>query len=65
MEAIIEFYTNIDIFLLVFTRMIALLTIVPIFSEKSVPEITKAGLALVVTIIMMYASPAMTVTYAL
>lgn len=63
MDAIIDFYTDIDIFLLVFTRIIALLTVVPIFSDKNVPEIAKAGLAFVISIIVIYASPAMAVSY--
>ena len=63
MEAIIDFYTHIDIFLLVFTRIIALLMVVPIFSDKNVPEMAKTGLALLMAIIIIYANPPMTVTY--
>jgi len=63
MEAIIDFYDQIDMFLLVFTRMIALLVVVPVFSDKSVPEIAKAGLACLVAIIIMVASPPMSVHY--
>jgi len=63
MEAIIDFYEQIDMFLLVFTRMIALLVVMPIFSDKSVPEIAKTGLAFIVTIIIMSASPPMAVNY--
>lgn len=63
MEAIIDFYDQIDMFLLVFTRMIALLVVVPVFSDKSVPEIAKAGLACLVAIIIMVASPPMSVDY--
>lgn len=63
MDAIIDFYTNIDIFLLVFTRIIAMLLVLPIFSDKNVPEMAKTGLALMMAIIIIYASPPMTVTY--
>jgi len=63
METIIDFYGQIDMFLLVFTRMIALLVVVPIFSDKNVPEIAKTGLALLVSIIVMVASPPMPVDY--
>ncbi|HHX59598.1 MAG TPA: flagellar biosynthetic protein FliR [Epulopiscium sp.] len=63
MNAIIDFYTQIDIFLLVFTRIIALLSVVPIFSDKSVPEIAKAGLALMISIIVVYSNPMMEINY--
>lgn len=63
MNPIVDFYTQIDIFLLIFTRIIALLIIVPIFSEKSVPEMTKAGLAFIVSIIIVYSNPLMEIDY--
>lgn len=63
MDAIIGFYTQIDVFLLVFTRIIALLMVAPVFSEKSVPELAKAGLALIISIIVIYSNPVMKIDY--
>lgn len=63
MNAIVDFYTQVDVFLLVFTRIIALLTIVPIFSDKNVPEIAKAGLAFIISIIVVYSNPLMEINY--
>ena len=63
MNAIVDFYTQIDIFLLVFTRIIAMLMVVPIFSDKNVPEIAKAGLAFIISIIVIYSSSPMEITY--
>lgn len=63
MDAIIEFYSQTDMFLLVFTRIIALLIVVPIFSDKKVPPIAKAGLSFVIAIIIIYSSAPMEVNY--
>lgn len=63
MEAIVNFYMHIDIFLLVFTRIIALLVVLPIFSGSNVPEITKAGLAVAISIIVIYVHPFLNVSY--
>lgn len=63
MSAIVDFYGQIDIFLLIFTRIIALLMVVPIFSDKNVPGIAKAGLAFIVSIIVVYANPLMEINY--
>ncbi len=63
MDAIVDFYTQIDIFLLVFTRIIALLMVVPVFSDKQVPEIAKTGLALIISIIILYSNPVMEINY--
>ncbi len=63
MNAIVDFYSQIDIFLLVFTRIIAFLTVVPIFSDNNVPEIAKAGLASIIAIIIVYTNPLMEINY--
>lgn len=63
MDAIIDFYTQIDIFLLVFTRVIAILVVVPVFSDKKVPPIAQAGLSFVISIIVIYSTPLMEIEY--
>lgn len=63
LNIIVDFYAQIDVFLLVFTRIIAILMVVPVFSDKSVPEIAKAGLAAIISIIVVYSSPVMEIDY--
>lgn len=63
MEAIINFYTHADIFLLVFVRIIGILVVVPIFSGNNIPEIAKTGLAFTIAIIIMYVNPSMEIIY--
>lgn len=63
MDAIVEFYEQIDIFLLILTRIVGMLMIAPVFSDKQVPPIAKAGLSVIISIIIVYSNPLMEVTY--
>lgn len=63
MDAIIEFYSQMDMFLLVFTRIIALLIVVPVFSDKKIPPMAKTGLSFIIAVIIIYSSPPMDVEY--
>lgn len=63
MDTIVEFYEQIDMFLLILTRIIGILMVAPVFSDKKVPPIASAGIAMMISIIIVYSNPIMELSY--
>ncbi|MFP4697263.1 MAG: flagellar biosynthetic protein FliR [Eubacteriales bacterium] len=57
MEAIINPYSQLDVFLLIFIRMVSFISVAPLFGIKNVPVFAKIGLAFFLALIMFNITP--------
>lgn len=60
---VLDFYTHIDIILLIFCRILFAIVFIPVMVEAKLPVMAKAGATLALTVIVYYTIPPVTLVY--
>lgn len=63
MEELMYLYTHVDLFLVVFCRIICAIVFLPVVEETKLPKMAIAGMAVCLTLITLLISPTLTITY--